>query len=92
MLNRTVCIGLAVAFGLVVLVVKFSLEPVSAQEKAAPTVPKWEYKVVLLENGPDNDPRANQAEFNKLGAESWELCALHSSNRPNFCIFKRPKR
>ena len=87
---KTATVGLSAVLGLTLLVAWFSREPVSAQEKPAPAVQKWEYKIVL----PDNveDPRANQTQFDKLGAEGWELCAAHSSTRPNYCVFKRPKR
>ena len=90
MSTRTVGIGLATVLGLILLAAWLSREPVGAQEKPAPILQKWEYKIVL----PDNveDPRANQAQFDKLGAEGWELCAVHSSTRPNYCVFKRPKR
>jgi hypothetical protein len=92
MLKKTRVIGLAVVLGVVLLATRFSREPVSAQEKPVPRLEKWEYKIVLPDNGPDNDPRANQVEFNKLGTEGWELCVAHIGNRPEYCIFKRPKR
>jgi hypothetical protein len=89
---RTLGIGLSVALGLVLLVAGLARGPVSAQEKAAPAAQRWEYKVVLLDNGRDNDPRANQGNFDKLGAEGWELAALHSGSQPGYCVFKRPRR
>lgn len=90
MMNRTGVIGLAALVGLILLAAWFSREPVGAQEKAGPVLQKWEYKIVLPDNA--EDPRANQTQFDKLGADGWELCAAHSSTRPNYCIFKRPKR
>jgi hypothetical protein len=89
--TRIVGIGLVTVLGLTFLAAWLSREPVGAQEKPAPSLQKWEYKIVL----PDSieDPRANQAQFDKLGAEGWELCAMHSGTpRPNYCVFKRPKR
>jgi hypothetical protein len=90
MIKKTAAISLAPALGLILLVTWLSRAPVGAQEKAAPSVQKWEYRIIL----PDNveDPRANQAQFDKLGADGWELCVAHSSTRPNYCVFKRPKR
>jgi hypothetical protein len=90
MIKKTGAFGLAVILGLILMVAWLSREAVGAQEKPVPALQKWEYKIVR----PDNveDPLANQTQFDKLGAEGWELCAAHSSTRPNYCIFKRPKR
>lgn len=87
-------IGVAFVLGMILLVARFAREPIHAQEreKPAPAVQKWEYKIVILDNGRDLDPRNNGAAFNKLGAEGWELCTAHSSTRPEYCIFKRPLR
>jgi hypothetical protein len=89
MTHKAASIGLSlIAF--LLLVAWFSRDPASAQNKAGPAFQKWDYKIVL----PDNveDPRANQAQLDKLGTEGWELCVAHSSTRPNYYIFKRPKR
>lgn len=81
-------IGLAVVCVLLLLAGWPSREPTGAQEK--PAVQKWEYKIILPDRA--DDPLANQGQFDRLGAEGWELCAAHSSTRPNYCVFKRPRR
>jgi hypothetical protein len=89
-MNRACVSGLGAALVLILLVAWASRDSIAAQEKAAIAVQKWEYKIVL----PDNieDPRANQGHFDKLGSDGWELCVAHSSTRPHYCVFKRPKR
>jgi hypothetical protein len=87
MINRVAAVGLSGSVCAILLAVWFSHSPATAQER--PAAQNWEYKIVLLEG---DDPRANQADFNKLGADAWELCALHSGTRPPFCVFKRPRR
>ena len=79
MIRNTGPIALAAVLGLLLLAVWQSSQPIRAQDKPPPAVPKWEYKIVL----PDNveDPQANQTQFDKLGAEGWELSAAHSSTR-----------
>jgi hypothetical protein len=90
MTRKTVGVGLALALGMALLFGWLSRQPIGAQEEAPPAVQKWEYKVVL----PDDalDPRKNEAQFNRLGADGWELCAAQGNTSPNYCIFKRPKR
>jgi hypothetical protein len=89
-LNKTGVTGMAAVLGLILAIAWLLREPVHAQEKPVPTLQKWEYKIVLPNKA--DDPLANQSQFDQLGAEGWELCAAHSSTRPNYCIFKRPKR
>ena len=78
--------------------------PSSAQEKkgepvvAAPAVPKWEYKIVML----DADNAQAEKEINKLGDEGWELVGTASDTVANpgggristkvKLFFKRPKK
>ena len=90
MIEKTGAIGLTMALTLIVLVAWLSRGPAVAQDKPVTALQKWEYKIVLPQSV--TDPRDNQAQFDKLGAEGWELCAAHSSTRPNYCIFKRPRR
>jgi hypothetical protein len=70
--------------------IQLARSPLSAQEAKktdANAVHKWEYKVVLPEN--IEDPRLNQSQFDKLGAQGWELCGL-TGNTPSYIVFKRP--
>lgn len=90
MLSKSANVGLTVILGLALLGAWFSRERVGAQEKPAALVQKWEYKIVLPNN--TEDPLLNQAQFDKLGVDGWELCVAHSSTRPHYCVFKRPKR
>ncbi len=76
----------------VLLAVLLTRGPALALEKTALAGPRWEYKIVLLENGADNDPRMNQANFDKLGMDGWELAEVEASVRPFFCVFKRPRQ
>jgi hypothetical protein len=58
-----------------------------AQEKgkAAPPVVRWEYKI--FPGAPD------EREFNKLGADGWELAtSSHPAGGPPTHTFKRPAR
>lgn len=80
---------IAAVVGVVLFFITSSREPARAQAQPAQ---KWEYKIVLLDNGADQDPRNNQAAFNKLGADGWELAAIHSATRPEYSVFKRPQR
>jgi|GEM_PF-6220459 len=77
--------------GVVLLTVLLSRGSVLAVEKPELAGPRWEYKIVLLEGGADNDPRVNQANFDKLGMDGWELTGLDASHRPFFCVFKRQR-
>lgn len=48
-------------------------------------VERWEYQMVAITNG--------IAEFNRLGADGWELCATMGDNSPQAVLFfKRPLR
>ena len=50
----------------------------------------WEYQVV-----PFNDSELLQEPFKKLGEDGWELVTIDRAPpyaKPNFCIFKRPRR
>jgi hypothetical protein len=90
MMNRACVCGLAAALVLILFAAWASRDSIGAQEKATVAVQKWEYRIIL----PDNveDPRANQNRFDKLGSDGWELCVMHSSTLPHYCVFKRPKR
>jgi hypothetical protein len=88
--TKNIAVGMLAIVGLVLLLASYSLQRVNAQEQASPAVQKWEYKVVLPESV--QDPLVNQAQFNRLGAEGWEMCAVHSSTLPNYCVFKRSRR
>ena len=75
-------------------------QPVEAQVKPAPAVPRWEYKVVtkVTRDMTDLKPGVLETEFDKLGAQGWELCAsahpTPSTAAPPAVafVFKRPKR
>ena len=87
MTGKVSAYGLSAVVGAVV-VAWLARGSAGAQERPAPAAQKWEYKIVY----PDNDPLANHAGFNKLGADGWELCVMHSGTRPAYCVFKRPAR
>jgi hypothetical protein len=89
MMRRSI-VGLAAVCGLILAVAWFSRAPVGAQEKPNPAAQKWEYKVVLP--AILDDPRENQDQLNKLGAEGWDLCAARVGGGPSYFILKRPKR
>ena len=97
-MNKVYISAAVVGVALLLLFASFSRQPVSGQEKPAPAVQKWEYKLVGKALGPDFRQNESEDEFNKLGAEGWELCAAAPpSPRPNALpvvtfVFKRPKR
>jgi hypothetical protein len=94
-MNRACVVALAACAAAGLLIAWASREPASAQEKAAPVVPKWEYKVVHVPVAQLTE-KEGEAQFNQLGAEGWELSGTvsASTNRVNWGIFvfKRPRR
>jgi hypothetical protein len=82
----------ATGAGAAVLAVAFTFwgEPTTgAQEKGKaappPSVVRWEYKI--FPGAPD------EREFNKLGADGWELAtSVHPAGGPPTHTFKRPVR
>ncbi len=82
-LGWTLMVSLALLAGWV-------LAPAAAQDVPAAGAPKWEYKIVLPDSA--EDPIANQAQLDRLGAMGWELCSAHSASRPHYFIFKRIKQ
>ena len=64
-----------------------SWEAANAQARRPPKANAWEYKSVIR-----GTPDINIAEFNRLGAEGWEL-AISVSPRENttYYLFKRPR-
>jgi hypothetical protein len=96
---KTAYVPVTVLAAAVVLVVAFaSRDPASGQEKPAAPAAAWEYKVVTkLAN--HMAAAREEAEFNKLGGEGWELAATtgpRSSTATGVAevgfVFKRPKR
>jgi len=55
-----------------------------AQIEGAKTVPKWEYRL---------EPARRDADFNKFGADGWEIAAVMpgSDSSLPIAVFKRPK-
>lgn len=71
--------------------------PAQAKEKEKgqpppPAATKWEYK--LVEKGLGEKIKDIEEEFNKFGAEEWELVSpYHTTNAGSVrFLFKRPKR
>lgn len=91
MRTKSIGIWLFGLAGAVALSVLLSRGSALAREKTELAAARWEYKIVLLEGGADNDPRVNQANFDKLGMDGWELTGLDASHRPYFCVFKRQR-
>lgn len=91
--------ALAATVGLatVLLIACFLDDAASAQEKPAAVAQKWEYKMVAkdVDGLAPRNPRNEEAEFNQLGADGWELCATvgpatNKGLRFVYFIFKRP--
>ncbi len=56
--------------------------PQAAYQREAPLT-RWEYRLVSITDG--------QREFNRLGADGWELCAISGAGNPQGVLFfKRP--
>lgn len=56
--------------------------PQAAYQREAPMT-RWEYRLVSITDG--------QREFNRLGADGWELCAISGAGNPQGVLFfKRP--
>jgi hypothetical protein len=94
-MRRLHLVGAATGCFLILFVASLSRGPVAAQEKPAPPLQKWEYKVV---NVAPVAVSQTEASLNKLGSEGWELCATvvpTARGTDEFLvsfIFKRPKR
>ena len=93
-MNRWMMLGFAAVLVGGFFVLFFQVATTQAQEKKPKEI-RWEYKVVsktLLETS----LRGDEAEFNRLGGEGWEMCGTVSptSGRPILTItyiFKRVK-
>ena len=56
--------------------------PQAADQREAPFT-RWEYRLVSITDG--------TREFNRLGADGWELCACTGAGSPQGVLFfKRP--
>jgi hypothetical protein len=85
------------AVTLLLLITWFAHQPISAQDRPAPTLTKWEYKVMMRPAGHGYQPAKDEGEFNKLGADRWELCGtvVQSHQQSMFSVafvFKRSKQ
>ena len=95
-MNKVYLSASVAGVALLILLASVPWQPVSGQEKPAPAIQKWEYKVVAKAVA-DLSPNETEAEFNKLGAEGWELCAtVNPAPPPRVAVvtfvFKRAKR
>jgi len=81
-------LALPMVLALLLGIAWFSRDLVAAQEKPAQVLQKWEYKILSLWTGSEDEEK-----LNKLGTDGWELCAVRSDRDGVAIVYlKRLKR